>query len=115
MSSARTRRELVLNIVDSDKTFSYQKQEHVWVGKCLHCSTKLFVSEVGDTQATIEHIVPQSAGGSDDMMNLALACKACNNEKGVRHDPYYPRDPRASEVIATLMAKRAARYRDGIE
>lgn len=32
----------------------------------------------------IEHIVPQSAGGSDDATNLALACPSCNLGKSSR-------------------------------
>lgn len=113
--SSSSRQKLVLDIVKTDKTFKYNMYERVWMGKCLHCSTKLFVSDVGETQATIEHIVPQSAGGSNDLMNLALACKSCNNEKGVRHDPHYPHDSRASQVIAMLLAKRASRYVSCIE
>jgi hypothetical protein len=29
----------------------------------------------------IEHVVPRSRGGSDDAMNLALACHGCNGHK----------------------------------
>ena len=39
---------------------------------------------------TIDHILPQSAGGSDDIDNLALACRNCNERRGNRsegHDP----------------------------
>lgn len=38
----------------------------------------------------VEHVVPASAGGTDDDPNLALACRACNCWKGaaqVSHDP----------------------------
>jgi len=31
---------------------------------------------------TIDHMVPQSAGGSDDADNLALACRNCNERRG---------------------------------
>jgi HNH endonuclease len=30
---------------------------------------------------TIDHIVPQSLGGSDDLENLALACRRCNERR----------------------------------
>lgn len=39
---------------------------------------------------TIDHILPQSVGGSDDIDNLALACRNCNERRGTRregHDP----------------------------
>jgi hypothetical protein len=30
----------------------------------------------------VEHIIPTARGGSDDMSNLALACRSCNVRKG---------------------------------
>ncbi len=32
----------------------------------------------------IEHIIPISKGGNDDIRNLATACKTCNRTKGAR-------------------------------
>jgi hypothetical protein len=32
----------------------------------------------------IEHIVPRAAGGTDNEDNLWLACRLCNNAKGVK-------------------------------
>lgn len=34
--------------------------------------------------ATLEHIVPKSRGGSNNMENLAAACLQCNYAKGNR-------------------------------
>ena len=34
-------------------------------------------------QLEIEHILPRARGGSDDEDNLWLACRLCNNAKGV--------------------------------
>jgi len=35
-------------------------------------------------QLEIEHIIPRARGGSDDEDNLWLACRLCNNAKGVQ-------------------------------
>lgn len=34
----------------------------------------------------IEHITPRAAGGTDEEENLWLACRLCNNAKGVKTD-----------------------------
>ena len=86
--SGSSRRHLVLNIVKTDNTFELKtlRDETCWVGKCLFCRSKLVVSLNGDTTATIEHILPLTHGGTNDLSNLALACVECNSEKGRRHD-----------------------------
>jgi 5-methylcytosine-specific restriction endonuclease McrA len=56
--------------------------------------------------------VPRSAGGSDDLLNLGLACFRCNNQKGRRHDPRGLGDAKAAELIERLLARRRARWRD---
>jgi 5-methylcytosine-specific restriction endonuclease McrA len=33
-------------------------------------------------QATVDHVVPKSKGGSDNFDNLQLLCRKCNNDKG---------------------------------
>lgn len=105
------RQELILQIVSTDNTF--EKHNVGWVGKCLHCNTSIQVGETGQSSATIEHIIPAHAGGSGtDMLNLAIACSRCNNEKGIRHDPRYPSDPRAMHVITNLLEKRKNRWRE---
>jgi 5-methylcytosine-specific restriction endonuclease McrA len=83
-----------------------------WVGKCIHCNSKLFVTDNGSTDATVEHIKPLCDDGDPtDPRNLALACRRCNNEKGVRHDMHAGKGGRADEVIAQLQAKREERWR----
>lgn len=107
--------DLVLEVVESDSTFHLKDVSgtKMWVGNCLHCNRKLVVTLQGTTGATLEHIMPLSAGGSpDDLINLALACASCNNEKGIHHDPHVGKGGRADEVIKTLQEKRIARWRE---
>lgn len=42
---------------------------------------------------TVDHIVPRSAGGSNQFGNLALACSPCQREKGAQPPVgrWYPR------------------------
>ena len=37
-------------------------------------------------QVIQKHILPRHQGGTNDLPNLALACRSCNQEKGRRHD-----------------------------
>jgi len=56
----------------------------------------------------IEHIVPRSAGGSDDTTNLALACPACNLAKSNR----VTAADHLTDSSATLFNPRSDRWKD---
>jgi len=107
------RHRLMLDVVRTDTTFepSVLDGAKVWVGKCIHCNAKLVVAADGRSlgEATLEHIVPQTRGGTDDVANVAIACARCNREKGKRHD--HKRGERLDDVVATLQARRTARWR----
>jgi 5-methylcytosine-specific restriction endonuclease McrA len=45
--------------------------------KCFYCNVKLNFET-----ATIDHLIPKSQGGSDNLDNLVLACHGCNINKG---------------------------------
>ena len=62
-------------------------------------------------RASIEHIVPRAHGGRDDLANLALACAACNHERGVRHDHHRRDDPKLLALIEQLQRRRRERWR----
>lgn len=113
MSYAKRRK--ILGIIETDNTF--ERAEHrgreAWLGKCLHCNAHLWVGLDGEpiSRATIEHILPKTAGGTEALTNLGLACARCNQGKGTRHDARYHRDARAREVVERLLFRRLARWR----
>ena len=41
------------------------------------------------TQATKDHVMPKSRGGSNDESNIVLCCADCNQEKGALDDKEY--------------------------
>ena len=47
---------------------------------CEYCQSQLKYSA---DSYSVEHIVPRSREGSDDVSNLALSCQRCNNAKFV--------------------------------
>jgi hypothetical protein len=103
---------LIRGVVRTDATFtpSPSASGGGWLGKCLHCGTKLHVDAAGETDATIEHIVARTNGGTDALANLALACAACNMTKGRTHD--VRASARSTEVVNALLAKRKERWRE---
>lgn len=57
---------------------------------------------------TSDHVLPQSAGGSDNADNLALACRNCNERRGNRVEG---RDPE-TETVVSLFNPRRERWVD---
>lgn len=116
--SSLKRKELVLQIIKTDSTFTlhtFRDDKHqVWVGKCIHCNARMTVAKNGDTDFTIEHLVPKYAGGGNNLENLALSCGDCNHEKGRRHDKNFAksRPNHSHEVISALIEKRLKRFPD---
>lgn len=51
---------------------------HRYKFQCVKCKT--------DKNLTIDHIIPVSKGGGDEISNLQLMCKPCNSRKGARVD-----------------------------
>lgn len=58
--------------------------------RCFYCGirVRLVVCEPGEQfppdMATLDHIVPKSAGGGYNVHNLVTACYACNNSREIR-------------------------------
>jgi site-specific DNA-methyltransferase (adenine-specific) len=73
--SEETATQIRLPKADTYKHELYGEQE----GKCAGCNYFLPFRNM-----TIDHIVPQSKGGTDVKENLQLLCNACNATKGTR-------------------------------
>jgi hypothetical protein len=60
---------------------------------CEYCHSLELLSA---NRFTIDHIVPRSLGGSDDIDNLALACRRCNER---RYNFVAGIDPETQEIV----------------
>lgn len=79
---------------------------------CRYCGLR-----AGETELVVDHVVPESLGGSDDPTNLVAACRDCNAGKSSVH-PDAPlvaevsedaeRWARAMEIVA--MGRAVERY-----
>jgi 5-methylcytosine-specific restriction endonuclease McrA len=105
---------LLLAAAVTDSTFERRTLDGkpVWVGKCIHCNSKLVVADTGRSlgEATLEHVWPETQGGTNDVKNLAVACSRCNREKGSRHD--HRGGERLEQIVSVLQARRLERWRE---
>ena len=104
---------LMLAAAVTDSTFERMTLDDrpVWVGKCIHCNSKLVIADDGRPlgEASLEHVWPQTRGGTNDVDNLAIACARCNREKSP-HDS--GKGDGLDAMVAMLRARRAERWRD---
>ena len=72
---------------DIDAPIPYRQNKHVLFGQqeglCGGCRVMFPFRNF-----TIDHVVPQSRGGTDHLDNLQLLCGACNSLKGDRPQEY---------------------------
>lgn len=61
---------------------------------CEYCHS---AEESSSTLFTIDHILPRSMGGGDEVENLALACHRCNNN---RYNFITGTDPETEQEVA---------------
>ncbi|MDO6386518.1 HNH endonuclease [Uliginosibacterium sp. 31-12] len=55
----------------------YQVQD----GRCYYCFSELIDNE-GKKSFSRDHVEPLASEGTDSILNIVLACKACNSKKG---------------------------------
>ncbi len=56
-------------------------KKHRGIVPCYVCG-----QHVSENVATLEHIIPLSKGGTDEMANLSISHYTCNNRRG-NHNP----------------------------
>jgi hypothetical protein len=70
-----------------------------WEHHCTYCQTT-------GVSLEIDHVVPQSRGGSDRIANLVIACHSCNQRKADQSLEAFLAD--RPEVLARVQAQRKA-------
>jgi len=82
---------------------SLRERERVHArNRCGYCLTR---QEYVPWSLEVEHIIPQSKGGSDDEENLWLACRSCNLFKSDQIDGL---DPVTGRVVRLFNPRRQA-------
>ena len=75
--------------------FEYEVREYLlekWGRQCAYCDATSLPLEV-------EHIVPKRKGGTNRVSNLTLACRVCNQKKGVLSLAEFVKDKQRREGI----------------
>lgn len=110
------RRRLLLYCAAHDRTFERvtARGQTVWQGKCIQCRRKVTIGLDGSPGCgtTLEHIVPRTHGGTNDVENLAISCARCNSQKGRKLDIRRLDDPKLQAKIEFLRQTRSDRRRD---
>ena len=66
--------------------------------RCIYCGCAARPDEM-----TVDHVKPKARGGSNDVSNLAVACRSCNQSKGDRSPLRW-----ASDILAAATEHRIA-------
>lgn len=82
-----------VRIIQAQESDCHSKQsstirKQVWDltgGKCAYCDTELAPDGNGSLSFVVEHVVPTSQGGPDNLANYVPACMSCNTSKGADH------------------------------
>jgi len=70
---------------------------------CHYCNTLLGWGHPNVSHPEVEHKIPRSLGGTNDLENLVLACGPCNQSKGTKtHDVFCTRCPEST--LATIFS-----------
>lgn len=64
-----------------------------WDLRCSYCKSPSWIQ---GTEATLEHIMPQSLGGLDSRENLCIACWDCNR---IKRNLFIVPDPQTGTMV----------------
>jgi 5-methylcytosine-specific restriction endonuclease McrA len=86
-------------------------------GRCVYCGVDLKADFDRFTMATVDHLVPESKGGTEDFENLLLSCRVCNGLKAnfVPEPPVNVAKNRRDYVTAVrahIMKRRSERLKE---
>ncbi|MDQ3011350.1 MAG: HNH endonuclease [Acidobacteriota bacterium] len=70
-----------------------QSVREAFGNRCAYC---LSSQRYTNSKLEIEHIIPKAIGGSDDELNLCLACRLCNSYKSIQTEAV---DPTSNAVV----------------
>jgi len=92
---------LVLRLVRYVKTAFRYARSPVWSKRGVLRRDKHACAYCGQTASTVDHLLPQSRGGTNAWLNTVAACTRCNHRKAdrtpaeagmlVKHKPTVPR------------------------
>jgi 5-methylcytosine-specific restriction endonuclease McrA len=52
---------------------------------CHYCNVETIVGAQNiSRECTVDHVVPVSRGGKDELENLVISCRSCNSRKGAK-------------------------------
>ena len=100
-----------------DKRLLFDEQKH----KCVYCGHQYRYDEL-----QMEHMIPKTLGGPDNIRNCQLACSSCNKAKGTMTDIQFrkkhakhlpqkerqPADPPIDPALLTAPVKKARSFFD---
>ncbi|MDY6803740.1 MAG: HNH endonuclease signature motif containing protein [Cyanobacteriota bacterium] len=76
----------------NNKKAKKRKLNEIFGCQCFWCGQKLEKNE-----QTIDHLIPQSRGGSNSLENLRIACFSCNNSRG---NSLFPPKPNRVNLVS---------------
>lgn len=75
--------------------------------KCHWCGVETLFNVKHEQRkdfATVDHVFPLAAGGTNDIENLTIACRECNNHRGDGED--YQFGTKLGDLLKTALTRK---------